>query len=73
MRIDNQFYLQKHPNLQKYLHENPIYYKQLNRDPEFIVELERIFRKEYKLTLPDKMNQVKDKLDMLNTFIDILN
>lgn len=73
MSIESQFYLNNHLLLKKYLHENPKYYKYLNRDPNFIIELEQIMKEEYKLTLPDKINKVKDKLDMLNTFIDILN
>ncbi len=73
MSIENQFYLNKNPLLRKYLHENPQYYKILNRNPEFIYELERLMKDEYKLSLPDKIDKFKDKLDMLNTFIDILS
>ncbi len=73
MSIESQFYLNKNPNLKKFLHENPRYYKYLNRNPNFIFELEKIMKEKYKLTLPDKLNKFKDKLDMLNTFIDILN
>lgn len=73
MRIDNQFYINNNQLLKKYLHENPKYYKYINRDPAFIIELTNLMKQEYKLTLPDKINQVKDKLDLLNTFIDILN
>ena len=73
MSIETQFYLNKNPNLKKFLHENPKYYKPLNRNPNFIFEFEKIMKEKYKLTLPDKLNKFKDKLDMLNTFIDILN
>ncbi len=73
MSIENQFYLNKNPLLRKYLHENPQYYKILNRNPDFIYELERLMKDEYKLSLPDKIDKFKDKLDMLNTFIDILS
>ena len=73
MRIDNQFYLNNNLLLKKYLHENPKYYKYINRDPEFIINLTNLMKQEYKLTLPDKINVVKDKLELLNTFIDILN
>jgi len=73
MSIETQFYLQNNPNLKKYLHENPRYYKFLNRDPNFIFQMEREMKERYKMTLPDKIEKFKDKLDMLNTFIDILN
>ena len=73
MSLECQFHLNKNPNLKRFLHENPRYYKYLNRNPEFIFELEKIMKEKYKLTLPDKLNNFKNKLDMLNTFIDILN
>ncbi len=73
MSIDCQFYLNKNPNLKRFLHENPKYYKILNRNPYFILELEKIMKEKYKLTLSDKIDRFKDKIDMLNTFIDILN
>ncbi len=73
MSIETQFYLNKDPNLKKFLHENPKFYKYLNRDPNFIFEFEKIMKEKYKLTLPDKIDKFKNKLDMLNTFIDILN
>ena len=73
MSIETQFYLQKNPNLVRFLHENPRYYKLLNRDFNYIFQMEREMKEKYKLTLPDKIEKFKDKLDMLNTFIDILN
>ena len=73
MSIETQFYLQRNILLKKFLHEHPKYYKDLNRDPRFILNLEQLMKEEYKLTLSDRMNKLKDKLEMLNTFIDILN
>lgn len=73
MSIECQFYLQKNPNLIRFLHENPKYYKMLNRDPNFVFELEKMMKEKYKLTLPDKIDNFKNKLDMINTFIDIIS
>ena len=73
MSIETQFYLNNNPLLKKFLHENPKYYKYLNRDPAFIIELTNLMKQEYKLTLPDRIDNLKEKLDMVNTFIDILN
>ena len=73
MSIENQLYLNNNLLLKKFLRENPKYYKYLNREPNFIRELELIMREKYKITLPDKIERLKDKLDMMNTFIDILN
>lgn len=73
MSIENQIYINKNIYLKKFLHENPRFYKYLNRDSNFIYEFEKIMKESYKLTIPDKIEKFKDKLDMLNTFIDILN
>ena len=73
MSIETQFYLNNNPLLKKFLHENPKYYKYLNREPEFIKELNNLMKEKYKLTLPDRIDNLKEKLDMVNTFIDILN
>ena len=73
MSIETQFYLNNNPLLKKFLHENPKYYKILNREPEFILKLNEIMKEQYKITLPDKIDKVKERLEMLNTFIDILN
>ncbi len=73
MSIESQFYLNNNLNLKKFLHENPKYYKYLNRDPSFIRELEELMKEKYKLTIPDKIDKIKDKLEFVNTFIDILN
>ena len=54
---------------QMYLNKN----QTLNRDPSFIYELDKIMREKYKLTLPDKLDRFKNKLDMFSTFIDIFN
>ena len=73
MSIENQFYLNNNLLLKKFLHENPKYYKYLNRNPQFIITLNQIMKEKYKITLPDKIDNFKNKLDMINTFIDILN
>jgi len=73
MSIDNQVFLNNNILLKKFLHENPKYYKYLNRDNKYIYELNNIMKDKYKLTLSDRINNLKNKIDMVNTFIDIFN
>ena len=73
MSIETKIYLNNNYLLKKFLHENSKYYKYLNRDPMFIKELNELMKEKYKLTIPDKIDNLKEKLDMVNTFIDILN
>ena len=73
MSIENQIYLNNNRLLKRFLHENPKYYKYLNRDFNYIYTLNSIMKEKYNITLPDKINRLKDKIEMLNTFIDIFN
>ena len=73
MNLDLQFKIKNNPNLQRYLRENSNWYKYLNRNPDSLNAFTEEMKERYKMTLPDKIEKFKDKLDMLNTFIDILN
>ena len=73
MSIDTKIILNNNKLLKQFLHENPKYYKYLNREPIFIKKLNDLMKEKYKLTIPDKIDNLKEKLDMVNTFIDILN
>jgi len=58
--------------LKRYLREHSFYYKNLNRNPIFINEIVEMMRKEYHLTLPDKLDKIKNNISMINTFMDVL-
>lgn len=73
MNLYNQIIINKNPLLKKYLRENSYYYKFLNRNPEIIKNMYKEMQKVYKLTFNDKLNKVKENLNMINNFMDILN
>ena len=64
--INNNLYLKR------YLRENSRFYKELIRNPYFINELNERMKKEYKLTVPDKIEKIKNDLSMLNSVMDVL-
>ena len=65
--------LNSNPYLKKYLREHSYYYKELIRNPNFIRELTSLMKQEYKLSLPAKLDQLKDDINMINTIMNILN
>lgn len=73
MLLREQYILKENLYLKKYLRENSYYYKNLNRDPYFIYKLNSLMKEEYKLTLPDKLDKLKNNISMINTFMDIVN
>lgn len=58
--------------LKKYLRENSSLYKELIRNPEFIYKLNDIMKKNYKLTIPDKLEKIKNDINMINSLMDVL-
>ncbi len=72
MNLDTLFKIRQNPNLYQYLKYNSYWYKLLNRDPILIKEMEELMKKEYKLTAMDKINNFSQKIDTINTFLDIL-
>ena len=58
--------------LKKYLRENSYYYKDLIRNPKFINILYDLMKKDYKLTVSEKLEKINKDLSMMNSVIDIL-
>ena len=72
MRIDLILRIKNDPKLKQFLREHSYYYKDLNRDPESIKYIEEHMKKEYHLTTEDKLKKVKEKLQTIETIMDII-
>ena len=72
MNIKIQYILDNDPLIKRYLKEHSNYYKNIIRNPYFINEIINMMRDEYHLTLPDKLDKIKNNLSFVNTFIDVL-
>ena len=72
MNIKIQFMLDSNPLLKRYLREHSVYYKNIIRNPESINEIIELMKKEYHLTLPDKLSKIKDNISFVNSFMDII-
>lgn len=73
MLLKDQYIIKENIYLKKYLRENSYNYKYLNRDYNFIQKLNSQMKEAYKLTLPDRLDKLKDNISMINTFMDIIN
>ena len=73
MLLRDQYVLKENFYLKKYLRENSHYYKNLNREPNFINKMNNLMKEEYKLTLPDKLDKLRNNISMFTTFMDIIN
>ncbi len=67
-----QYILNNNIYLKKYLREHSEYYKKIIRHPEFIEELNELMRKEYKLTIPDKLEKLKNDISLFSSVMDVI-
>ena len=67
-----QFILDSNPLIKRYLREHSYYYKNLIRDSNFINNITDLMKKEYHLTFSDKLNKIKDDINLVNSFMDII-
>ena len=72
MNIKIQYMLDSDIMLKKYLREHSNYYKNITRNPNFINEIINLMKKDYHLTIPDKLDKIKNNISMFNTFMDVL-
>ena len=73
MNIETQIQIRKNPYLYHYLRENTSWYKVLNRYPEAIKNLEQEAKDYYHLNPSDKIDQISKKVEMIRTFMDMIN
>lgn len=73
MNIETQIKVRNNYNLYRYLRDDSTWYKLLNRHPEAIREVEREMKNYYKMNVSDRIDSVNKKIEMIKTFMDILN
>ena len=64
--------IDSNPNYKLYLRNNSYWYKILNRNPEMINNFIEEVKDKYKLRFTDKVNNLIDKIDMVEKFMQVL-
>lgn len=59
--------------LKRYLREHSYWYKYLDRNPASITEMEKAMKESYQLRAEDKLRKFGRQLEMISTFLDVLN
>ena len=72
MTLDVQFKLKTDPNYVKYLRENSYWYKILNRNPNNFKYFEEEVKKNYQLTIGDKIGKIYDATELLSSIVSML-
>ncbi len=72
MQVDLQQRIQRNPMLVRYLHENSYWYKYLHRGSEAFPVFEKAMKEQYKVRMQDKMENIANGLQMVQTLMDVL-
>ena len=58
--------------INRFLREESYHYKYLYRDDNYIKEVERLAKIKYKLTVNDKIDNIKNTINLINTFMSVI-
>ena len=72
MRTDILLRIRGNPNLYNYIKYHSYWYKELIRNPNSISIIENEMKKEYKLTVGDRLNRINERVKMIRTFLEVL-
>ena len=72
MTIETLIQIRNNPYIYNYLRENSSWYKALNRNIDNLKLMEKEIKDYYKLNLSDKLNDLSDKLVLINNIMDIM-
>ena len=65
------YIIKNNPIINRFLREESYHYKYLYRDDNYIKIVERKAKKKYKLTITDKLENLKDNLKLIKLFMNI--
>ena len=72
MQTNIKILLDSNPVYKEYIRTNSYWYKILNRNPNEIDNFIKEVKEKYKLRMSDRINDIVDKIDMINRFISVL-
>jgi YlbE-like protein len=72
MRPELYQYIQAKPILKNFIREQPIWYRKLSRNPNHLKTFENSSLQYYKMTLPDRIEQLTNSLQMASMMFHLL-
>ena len=72
MRADVLLRIRNDINLSTYIKYHSYWYKELIRNPNRIITMEEEMKKEYKLTMGDKIARLNSKVEIIRTFLEVM-
>lgn len=72
MDLDILYRIRQDKNMYMYLKYHSYWYKILKREPTMVKIMEKEMKKEFRLTTSDKINDIYKKMELFNTFLNML-
>lgn len=73
MKLDTFYKIRNTPIIYSYLREDSYHYKYLYRDVNHLKTIEELAKERYKLRSVDKIDKIRNNIDLIKTFMDVLN
>lgn len=73
MHLEIFYQIRNNPIIYNYLREDSYHYKYLYRNPQHLKKIEELAKERYKLRSVDKIDKLKNNIELLKTFMDVLN
>ena len=67
------YIIKNNPIINRFLREESYHYKYLYRDDNYIKVVERLAKEKYKLTINDKINNLKDNIKLIKAFMSVID
>ena len=66
------YYIKKDPIIYNYLRDDSYQYKYIYRNINYLAKIEELAKEKYKLRTIDKLDKLKNSIELINTFIDVM-
>ena len=73
MSEDTIYIIKNNPMIKQFLREESYHYKYLYRDDNYIKKVEQLAKEKYGLTVSNKIENFKNMLNLINTFMSVID
>ena len=73
MSEDTIYIIKNNPMIKQFLREESYHYKYLYRDDNYIKKVEQLAKEKYGLTISNKIENFKNTLNLINTFMSVID
>ena len=67
------YIIKNNPMIRQFLKEESHHYKYLYRDNNYIKTIERLAKEKYGLTLSNKIENIKNTINLIKTFMSVID